>query len=274
MRPENKTILFPVGDLQSHNALKAYVMPIADVFGSTITVMVIGDEQSFKTLRVNILNFLGNAVFQARIRFTNFFSLFNPSAIMAQNASNEEVMMVIFPKLPTGRLAFIREMTFMLRTQKLRLPYMVLPSSTEVDWQPTNIIIPVGYDRNDKASAVWASYFARFNNSNVIILYARENEKWAINQTRNNVRFFKKLFHDLGLTHTLKPANSGSGKLPDEAVEEAALLKNSLVIITTTRYYSIEHYFLGPKELNVIKNRQDIPILCINPRKDSYILCR
>jgi hypothetical protein len=151
---------------------------------------------------------------------------------------------------------------------------MVLSDLDTLKWQPLNIIIPVGYDRTDKESAIWASYFARFGKGQVTVLYASEKEAWASHNIRSNVRFIKKLFDDLRLTLEIIPAACHARHIQQAAIELAVQKGNALLAIATTKDYSIEHYFNGPVELHTIKNREGIPVLCINPRKDLYVLCK
>ena len=148
------------------------------------------------------------------------------------------------------------------------------PVNYDIKWAPQNIIMPIGYRRTDKDTAVWASYFKRFGNSNITILYAKENDIISQKEIKNNLKFIKNMYNKLNISANIVSAKTNSGKLQFEAVNLAQEMKNSLVIITSTKYYGIEHYFLGPMELQTIKNPQKIPILCINSRKDLYVLCK
>ncbi len=209
-----------------------------------------------------------------RFKFIRYPSPYGLIPTIEKNEDDEEAMMILFPQLPSGKLNYISEMNFMLRAHKLKLPYMVLQKPTESTWKPEHIIIPVGYDRTDKETAIWASYFARFTQSHITLLSAKENAAWAINSLNSNIRFMTKLFNEFGLSFTIKQAQSNSGHIQDATIKLAASEHNTIIILSTTKNYSIEHYFKGPVELQTIKNHENIPVLCVNPRKDIYVLCR
>jgi len=40
-----------------------------------------------------------------------------------------------------------------------------------------------------------------------------------------------------------------------------------------TAFYSLFDYIAGPPEKTLIVNKFQIPVLCINPRDDLYVMC-
>ena len=273
MRPDKTTILIPCCNSNRLSSIFQYGLPVARVFNATLTLLFMGDEMAYKTFSNTLENGFINITNKEEIRCIRFYRS-TSLPIIEKNSLGEEVIMLIFPELPSGTTQFIKEIRFMLRVRKLRLPYIVLSDAEVLGWQPNHIIIPVGYDRTDKESAIWASYFARFSNGQITVIYAAEKEPWARHNTHSNVQFIKKLFDDLQLKLEIVPATCPSGHIQQAAINLAVKKGNALLAITTTKDYSIEHYFQGPVELHTIKNRERIPVLCINPRKDLYVLCK
>lgn len=274
MRPEKITILIPCCNNENLDSVFGYAEPLARAFKATITFLFFGDYDSFQSFKERTKFYQKPDLTDNFIKYIHQTSGYAITPVIEMNSDSEEVMMVIFPQLPTGRINYLNEMNFLFRARKLRLPYMVLPQVTKADWKPEHIYIPVGYDRTDKETAIWASYFARFNKSYLTILYANEKETWAVNNVRLNVLFIKKMFDELGLPYSIQTSLCNSQHLHNDAIKQANAKGKAIVLISTTKNYSIEHYFTGPVELKTIKNRENIPVLCINPRKDLYVLCK
>lgn len=274
-RPDKTTILIPSFSIESIDLILYYTLPVAKVFDSTLTFLFMGDDFAFKLFNTEIEKKTAIDSFENKFRLVHYSSEFIHTPVIEKNSQKEEAIMVIFPQFPSGKFLFFREISFMLKTKKLRLPYMILPSGiNEGQWHPNKIFMPIGFRRSDKETAVWASYFARFGNSEITIIFSREPNEAMDKETKNNVKFIRNMFNKLNVVSNLIPTEVNSGKLHDETIKIAYEAKNSLIVIASTRYYGIEHFFIGPIELHTIKNQYKIPVLCINPRKDLYVLCK
>ena len=62
-------------------------------------------------------------------------------------------------------------------------------------------------------------------------------------------------------------------EIDEFAVDYAKEIGASLILVMTTRYYSIFDYLFGPVELKIMTNDHEIPIMLINQRDDLYVLC-
>lgn len=266
----NTTILIPCGNILGIDAIIAYALPISSAFNSSLTILAMGSKELLKDLQSAIQSKYKKDDSQNLFRFFQMNNSFKERAVMEKNHLDEEVIMVIFPELPSS---YLSQRRFISRSRKLRLPFIVLPQSPSEKWTPQNVIMPISHSRSDKEAAIWVSYWARFNQSKIILLTAQDKEASATLNVNLNVRFIDKLFKNLNISCQIIEENWQSYRIGNAAVERAAELKNSLIAITTTKYYSVEHLFLSPRELRLIKNSSNVPIFCINPRKDLYLLC-
>ncbi|SKB44652.1 hypothetical protein [Alkalitalea saponilacus] len=254
--------------------LRGIAFPIAEVFGSSVTFLLMNDQISTEYVEKSLTSKESTLRSLPAFRFISFPYNFNYNQLIEKNSHNEEAIMIIFPELPSGFPRPLKELRFMLKTRKLRLPYMILPKFAYDNWFPKTVIIPIGYDRTDKETAIWASYFNRFSDSRIIVLKANEKEQWAKNSTHLNIRFVDKLFKETNTPYDLNESHVSSGRLPWETIELADKTGNSLVILSTTKHYGPGHYITGPDELRIIKNKSGIPVLCVNPVKNAYVLCK
>ena len=274
-RPDKTTILIPSFNIDTIDLILYHAIPVAKVFDATLTFLFMGDDFAFNLFKGEIEKKTTIEQYENKIRLIHYSSQFIYTPVIEKNSEKEEAIMVIFPQFPSGKFLLFKEIRFMLKVKKLRLPYMILQSvKNEEQWSPKKIFLPIGLRRSDKETAVWASYFARFGNSEINILFAREENVISDKETKRNVKFIRNMFNKLNVTSNLIASQLNSGKLQSESVKLANEAGNSLVIISSTRYYGIEHLFTGPMELHTIKNPHKVPVLCINPRKDLYVLCK
>ncbi|MGQ1946770.1 hypothetical protein ACT3CD_06665 [Geofilum sp. OHC36d9] len=265
------TIIIPCCNASTTDAIKQYGLFIAKAFDATITFLIPDDDNLLAELKQKLHEQISPFISDQTFRFIQSDSLSPTQSVMEKNHNNEEVIMVMYPEFPHR---FQSQIKWINRSRRLKLPFIVLPQSSPKEWKPQHVIMPVSYDKNDKEAAIWVSYWGRFNNSRITLLAATEKYHEAETNVARNILFIKKLFESLKLTFEIKKGTASSARIAEEAIESAAQEGNSLVAITTTKYYSITDYFMGPKELHLIKNEQQVPIFCINPRKDLYVLCR
>jgi len=274
-RPEKTTILIPCFNIETIDLVLYHAIPVAKIFDSTLTFLFMGDEFAFNLFKEEIEKKTTDKQYENKIRLIHYSSQFIHTPVIEKNSEKEEAIMVIFPHFPSGKFLLFKEISFMLKTKKLRLPYMILQTGKiEGQWAPNKIFMPIGLRRSDKETAVWVSYFERFGKSEINILFAREKNIASDNEIRRNVKFVRNMFHKLNVPSNLIPTEVNSTKLHHETVKIAHEAGNSLIIIASTRYYGIEHILTGPMELHTIKNSKKVPVLCINPRKDLYVLCK
>jgi len=135
------------------------------------------------------------------------------------------------------------------------------------------IIIPVDLRGESKDAILWASYFARFNNSGINVLAANDKAKENIKSVQKNIFMMKKLFSKLKVGMKVFKGSSNSLKIQFEALELAKTSKADLIIILGSSYISFIDLIVGLPENKIIKMAGEMPVLMINPRKDMYIMC-
>ena len=138
-----------------------------------------------------------------------------------------------------------------------------------------HVALRIDYQRESKEKLIWASYFARFNDSKLHVMHEVYKDSGLRTKFDNNMLFLDKFFGGLGVgyeTETLPTV----ANFPDKcAVKQASEKGYSLMICITTdtREMDFLDWFISPQETRVIKNKQNLPVLFINPRDDIYVLC-
>ena len=133
----------------------------------------------------------------------------------------------------------------------------------------------IDFRKESKEKLIWASYFSRFNHSQLTMLHFNYSDEGLRNKWNNNIRFMNKFFNGLGVTYK-QQAVEGRALFPETVVcDTAAHIGCGLFISVTTdtRDLDIIEWFAGTQEQRTIHNRHRLPVLFINPRNDIYVLC-
>ena len=108
----------------------------------------------------------------------------------------------------------------------------------------TDVAYSIDFHKESKEKLIWASYFARFNHSQLLMLH------YAYIQ--------------------------GRALFPETIVCDAAAKAHCSLLIsvtTDTRSRDVVEWFAGAQEDRIVRNTHLLPILFINPRNDIYVLC-
>ena len=58
-----------------------------------------------------------------------------------------------------------------------------------------------------------------------------------------------------------------------EALDKSQSSGNNLMIIPASQHVSLLDLIVGLPETKLIRQAGEIPVMCINPKRDMYILC-
>ncbi|MBW6537100.1 MAG: hypothetical protein K0B11_18980 [Mariniphaga sp.] len=136
-----------------------------------------------------------------------------------------------------------------------------------------NIVLPVDLRKENSDSALWSSWFGRFNQSEIIAIAANEKNKDSQKQVARNVTLAKKLYLKFNVSHKVFKGSRTSLRNSFEALEFALAEKSDLLILLGSSVITPLDWLIGLPERKIIKNAGNIPVLLVNPRRDNYILC-
>lgn len=138
-----------------------------------------------------------------------------------------------------------------------------------------DIAYGIDFRKESKEKLIWASYFARFNRSRLLMLHYDYSDEGLRTKWSNNVRFMNKFFKNVGVGYE-QASVQGRALYPETLICQAAADHGCglLISVTTdTRDLDIIEWFLGVQEDRTIRNAAQLPVLYLNPRDDIYVLC-
>jgi len=157
--------------------------------------------------------------------------------------------------------------------QQSPIPFLFVKGNNSEYLKYSQIMLPVDFRKVMKDTALWASYFGRFNQASISLLSAQEKNQETAEQTEENVRSIKELLVRLNLNVQHQTAENGSFRLPFEALGRCTQGNGNLLIIPSSQHISLIDLLAGLPESRIIRQAGSLPVLCINPRRDMYILC-
>lgn len=149
----------------------------------------------------------------------------------------------------------------------LRIPYFFVNQNSK-SIKLDRVLVPVGFLTEEKEKGIFASKLARFCDSAITLLKAKDYGSRA----GRSVQQIKTLFEKLDITCSIEQARRDSFKVQNEASLRACNGDTDLIIVTASREYGLDDVIFGPPERKIIQNTT-VPVMVINPRPDLYVLC-
>lgn len=177
------------------------------------------------------------------------------------------------PKAKGGSLTHPR--TVLRLFNQCKIAYLTVQQPLRSPRDYDRVAFGVDFRKESKDKLIWASYFARFNKSQLMMLHYHYGDEGLRNKWNNNVIFMNKLFKSLGVSYSDQVV-SGHALFPETVICDSAANLGCGVLIsvtTDTRDLDVIEWVAGVAEHRTIRNAAQMPVLYINPRNDIYVLC-
>lgn len=155
-----------------------------------------------------------------------------------------------------------------------KIAYLTVQAPLTSSHQYDKVAYGIDFRKESKEKLIWASYFARFNNSRITMLHFDYSDEGLRTKWHNNVKFMQRFFKGLGVQYDQQTV-SGRALFPETIICQVAAQNYGVLISVTTdtRDLDIIEWFAGVAEHRTIRNPYHLPILFLNPRNDIYVLC-
>ena len=153
------------------------------------------------------------------------------------------------------------------------IPFLFVNEKEEQLSEFKRLILPIDLRKENSDSALWCSYFGRFNSAGIIVVAANDKGKDEQKQVSVNVALSKKLFQKFKIEHKIFRGTKSSLNNSFEALDLALSSKSDLLVILGSSVITPLDLLIGLPEKKIINRAGSLPILIINTQKDNYILC-
>ncbi len=152
-------------------------------------------------------------------------------------------------------------------------PFLFVEGEHKPTTDYKTMVLPIDLRKENSDSALWASYFGRFNHTQIVVVAANDKNQENKKQVAKNVMLAKKLFQKFNLQHRIFKGDRNSLGIASEATELAMSTKLDFICILGSSAITPLDLIVGLPEKKLIRRSGELPVLAINPRKDNYILC-
>lgn len=166
--------------------------------------------------------------------------------------------------------------TFLNLFHECKIAYLTVQKPLEDSSVYQQVCTTIDFKKESKEKLIWTSYFARFNKSQINVMYYDYKDEGLHTKWYNNMRFLHKFFNNLNLTFTPHIIPSNHSTFTDinalKEIEQQQMPCGVMLCVTTWEKDAIE-WFYGTQEQRTIVNKLGIPVMFLNPRDDLYVLC-
>lgn len=259
----------------SENAL-LHGIKLSQVLKSSLTIVFPLIKTMKDDDRASLKQSLGNRIAQLNAETSIEIQAFAPDKKIKSfyRALYEKVEGIIYLiGIEDGKFACgIGMRLFLKMVRNSKIPWMSVPHDAPVNAY-THVVLPLSYNRQVKEKIAWASYFHRLNQSAIHALAPKAKDGFIKIGIYKNTEFLKKMYSSLDVYYKLIPTEKNIHEIDDYALQYAVEHNAAPVIILVTPNPDIFDLLFGATERKLIMNNNQIPVLCINPLDDMYVVC-
>ena len=239
--------------LASATTAEIYVLHVAREQADVNTAKIKLEKQISERNSTNITT-------HALVKIGNFISEIGNSA--------EEIgaqLIVMGTHGPKGLIQTVTGGDAMKVVSHSQKPFIVVQDKGIKDTGYDNIVVPLDMTEDSKQKLDEVADIAKYFNSKVHIIAKYEKDKSLYAKLKNNVIFAKKYFSDKGVAFSIvisEPKADFEKEIITYAKENDADL---IAIINSLKWNIFGSLFASRREEQIITNKEQIPVLCVNP---------
>lgn len=225
---------------------------------------------------VEMKNFLKEIVANINLNHKlrcNAFHLLMPYKSWLQEACIRNEVILLSVGHDTQKTTWGKSLGSAMRElRRYKTPYILVPVHS-VPGKYEEVAMVLSYPKEEKEKILWASYFGRINKSKIRVLIPKARDQFFLSGIKGNIQALKKLYINAEVNFDLVDLEVSVYKTEQKTVDYINLNDVSALIVLTSRNVDIFDFFEGTSEKKLAKASFKVPVLCINPRDDLYVLC-
>lgn len=144
-------------------------------------------------------------------------------------------------------------------------PFIVVQKKPEKEQNYKNIVYPIDFKTSAKENLIWAAYMSKKYGSKFHLCYVEATDNVFKRKILANISLAKNYLAEQEVDYEIVKLEGKN--VSDEALNYARESHADMIIIATTKNISFQDYVLGAHEQKIIANKEQIPVMCVNPRE-------
>ncbi len=146
-----------------------------------------------------------------------------------------------------------------------KAPFVVVQAKPKSEQNFKNIVYPIDFKLSAKENLIWATYMSKEYGSKFHLCYVESTDSAFRRKIYANITLAKKYLSDQNVDYEIIKLDGKN--VSDEAISYAKESGADMILISTTKNISFQDYVLGANEQKIIANKEQIPVMCVNPRE-------
>ncbi len=148
-----------------------------------------------------------------------------------------------------------------------KAPFIVVQAPPkESEKEVKEIVVPIDFRIENKQKLSWVNFLSQLFHTKFYLCYIDDPDRIAKKRILGNIKVAIDYMDDKGIPYEIKKLEGDD--LSDETIEFAHQIDAAMIMVTTTRNPKTLDYMFGAEEQEIIANKYQIPVMCINPRDD------
>lgn len=167
--------------------------------------------------------------------------------------------------------SMFRKLSYALRNSPIPFLFVSGESEKVPDFQ--KVVFPVDLRLQNKDAIKWILYFGKHNHSDIIAIGANDRFKSDRQQVASHMISLRKVLTKAGVKHAIYKGSRSSFGIHREGLEAAFQMEAGLMVLLGSSAVTLLDLVLGLPEQKIIREGKGLPILIVNPRRETYLVC-
>jgi hypothetical protein len=153
------------------------------------------------------------------------------------------------------------------------IPFLFIDGKNPFHSDFSKVIFPVDLRHQNKDAMKWVLYFGKYNHSEIIAIGA--NDKVRSNQRLVTALLLslKKMMAKSGVALKIYKGSRSSLGIHNEGLAAAYQFQANLMVLLGSSTVTMLDLLLGLPEEKIIRRAEGLPVLVVNPRRETYLVC-
>lgn len=135
------------------------------------------------------------------------------------------------------------------------------------------VIFPVDLRTQNKDAMKWALWFGKHNGSEIMAIGANDRSRHNRQLVTQLLASLKKLLTGAGVSHKIYRGSRNSLAVHREGLAAAREVDAGLFLLLGSSAITLLDLVLGLPEEKIVSQAEDFPVLVVNPRRETYLVC-